>query len=624
MKIAGHYAGWVTLTVWRKKTSLLVLVLAVILVVACFQYNSAKEVPEKEDEVAKVGSMQDKRSLLGGSSVQFVFNVPSQTVPSPAKSFISYNDESMLRDDIKKNEVSDMALNEMSSFSKTPYVPAKRLLHLDLKGAPPKVSYLKKVIQLAKDSGATGILLEWEDMFPWTGPLANIAAGNAYSKNDIKEILTFSMESDLEVIPLIQTFGHVEFALKHEEFAHLREVPESAQALCPSLNASLDFVQLLIDQVMELHPHSKYLHIGCDEVFQMGECSRCRNQQRENLFLNHVARVAGIVRSKYRNVTPIIWDDMLRHLTPNSLEQYRIGELVEPMVWVYAEDVYRFVSYSVWDKYAAIFPRVWAASAFKGAFGETLYIPNVKRHLENNLRWLDVMSNEGPKFKHGFQGIAITGWQRYDHFSVLCELLPAAIPSLTVTLVATTYGYMNSSLRAKLNSFLNCGILGPSSYFNLNTDPFLWDSYSRCAFPGNAFFKLTYRLNNAEKEADELISMIRKQKGWMTDYNVRHNFSTSLRIDELMQDHPRIQHSMISLAKSAKDALVDVFDIHTIAEWIEQKIYPYVSELDQIEKDANALRARKVWPRRPFPLLNDLYNRLGIQGDEENEVIPPG
>lgn len=81
-------------------------------------------------------------------------------------------------------------------------------------------------------------------------------------------------------------------------------------------------------------------------------------------------------------------------------------------VWVYAEDVYRFVPAMVWDKYAAIFPRIWSASAFKGAFGETMYVPNVKRHLENNLRWLEVMTSEAPKFKGGFRGIAITGWQR--------------------------------------------------------------------------------------------------------------------------------------------------------------------------------------------------------------------
>lgn len=86
---------------------------------------------------------------------------------------------------------------------------------------------------------------------------------------------------------------------------------------------------------MEVHNNSKYLHIGCDEVFQMGECSRCRIQSRENLFLGHVAKVATFVKSQYKHVIPIIWDDMLRHLALSNLEQFRIGELVEPMVCPY-------------------------------------------------------------------------------------------------------------------------------------------------------------------------------------------------------------------------------------------------------------------------------------------------
>lgn len=90
----------------------------------------------------------------------------------------------------------------------------------------------------------------------------------------------------------------------------------------------------------------------------------------------------------------------------------RILQFSFVQVWVYAEDIYRFVPSLVWDKYAEIFPRIWAASAFKGAFGETMYVPNAKRHLENNLRWLEVMTAENSKFKNGFAGIVLTGWQR--------------------------------------------------------------------------------------------------------------------------------------------------------------------------------------------------------------------
>lgn len=46
---------------------------------------------------------------------------------------------------------------------------ANRIFHIDLKGAAPKLDYLLKLIPFIKKIGATGILIEYEDMFPFTG-----------------------------------------------------------------------------------------------------------------------------------------------------------------------------------------------------------------------------------------------------------------------------------------------------------------------------------------------------------------------------------------------------------------------------------------------------------------------
>ncbi len=88
-----------------------------------------------------------------------------------------------------------------------PYVPERRLIHFDLKGAPPKPAYLVKVLQLAKSLGATGVLMEYEDMFPFEGPLEDVAASNHYTIQEIKTVLAACEELELEVIPLVQTFG---------------------------------------------------------------------------------------------------------------------------------------------------------------------------------------------------------------------------------------------------------------------------------------------------------------------------------------------------------------------------------------------------------------------------------
>ena len=96
---------------------------------------------------------------------------------------------------------------------------------------------------------------------------------------------------------------------------------------------------------------------------------------------------------------PIIWDDMLRKIQSEKLIESGIGRLVEPMVWVYVEDIDRFIYSFTWSTYAEVFPHIWTASAYKGAFGEQLYIVNVARHVYNNLAWLDVMKREtlGPE-----------------------------------------------------------------------------------------------------------------------------------------------------------------------------------------------------------------------------------
>lgn len=72
-----------------------------------------------------------------------------------------------------------------------PRAPAERLVHLDLKGAPPKLSFLKQLLPVLRALGATGLLIEYEDMFPYSGNLQPLAARNAYKEAELKVGLIF-------------------------------------------------------------------------------------------------------------------------------------------------------------------------------------------------------------------------------------------------------------------------------------------------------------------------------------------------------------------------------------------------------------------------------------------------
>jgi hexosaminidase len=82
---------------------------------------------------------------------------------------------------------------------------------------------------------------------------------------------------------------------------------------------------------------------------------------------------------------------------------------------------------------------------------------------------------------------------RYDHFGVLAELLPSALPSLAIDLVTARDGYFNSSNQPDVYKALECvGNVGggASEPFDLESDPYLFDRMSWCYFPGAAVYKM--------------------------------------------------------------------------------------------------------------------------------------
>jgi hexosaminidase len=94
-------------------------------------------------------------------------------------------------------------------------------------------------------------------------------------------MLDYAQECGLEVIPLVQTFGHLEFVLKLPEFRHFREVSAFPQEVCPSNPDTFSvLIKELIRQVMSLHPTARWLHIGCDEVFHLAVCQRCTDRHK--------------------------------------------------------------------------------------------------------------------------------------------------------------------------------------------------------------------------------------------------------------------------------------------------------------------------------------------------------
>lgn len=262
-----------------------------------------------------------------------------------------------------------------SSYQRNVPFEGEKIVHIDLKGAPPKISYYGKLFPLLSKLGSTGILMEYEDMFPYSGMLNNISALNAYSLEDIKIINKMAKENNLKVIPLIQTFGHMEFILKLLDYKEFREVSTYPQVICPTHENTLKLITIMIEQIVAAHPSAEMIHIGADEVYYLGICGRCTdtmlkyNLSKNLLFLEHVNNVVDIINRKYPHIRVLMWDDQLRSITLKDLKKGHFNNNVEPVVWKYTKDVYEELGPSLWNSYNQVFSKVWVASAFKGATG---------------------------------------------------------------------------------------------------------------------------------------------------------------------------------------------------------------------------------------------------------------
>ena len=489
------------------------------------------------------------------------------------------------------------------------YVPvfANRIVHLDLKGAPPKVRYLKELFLLLKQLGATGILLEYEDVFPYRGSLGNISAANAWSPADVQGVNLLAEENRLEIIPLVQTFGHLEFVLKLDVFQHLREVKDMPPVICPSEDQSLDLLFAMLRQVAEAHPKATKIHIGADEVYSelMGKCDECRqrmalnNWMQSDLFLSHVARIASFVREELK-LQPLMWDDEFRSIGETELHQWKLGQLVGIVVWNYQPTLQ--ISADIWSKYVNVFDCIWVASAFKGATGSDQVVTNIRHHMQNHQSWMDFVSQyrqRGAAASSKFQGIMMTGWQRFDHFSVLCELLPVSLPSLAYNLLLMQHANNMGRIDALATRLLRCQASPLQS--TAASEPEAAGSYTViCQFPGAPVWTAVQNFVQARQQYWQLManSVVR---GWMTDYQRDHQFSNPIHMKSIANELTLLKYALQTVVDECRSSFQSVYVDHfTADEWLATHVQPIQSQVDKLIQTAELLSSKHVWPRRPL------------------------
>ncbi|MCF6224635.1 MAG: beta-N-acetylhexosaminidase [Flavobacteriaceae bacterium] len=183
-----------------------------------------------------------------------------------------------------------------------------RAVHYDTKHHQDKGSYVKSFIRDLAKYKINMLVWEWEDKLAYKSH-PKIGAPGAFTIEEMKEFTLYAREHHIELVPLVQGLGHVSFILKWNKFKHLREVADSDWEFCPLKEGTYDLLFDLWDEAIEATPGSKYIHIGSDETFELGECKECRAKAKEigNSGLYHLfANKASKHLKKSRKV--MLWE----------------------------------------------------------------------------------------------------------------------------------------------------------------------------------------------------------------------------------------------------------------------------------------------------------------------------
>lgn len=278
---------------------------------------------------------------------------------------------------------------------------ALRSDYLDMRGIYPKFENLLRYIEEMAAYKLNTLVIEYEDKLP-RARKDLCHPTDALTPEQHRRLLEVARENFIDIIPLQQSFGHLEYVLKLPEYQHLREIPEAPGEMCPLREGAYELAASLLEETARLHPDSRYLHLGCDEVWSLGQSDECKasGKTRGRIAIEYINRLAEKVVSLGK--IPIVWHDMMADV-------WRGGEMGEAgnyddlallnknlvvAIWLYSPDRVNLVAPKLMEALHAHGIRTIPCSAVRASdrCGMQNY-PCIEQRLRNIDTWCKLIAN---------------------------------------------------------------------------------------------------------------------------------------------------------------------------------------------------------------------------------------
>lgn len=179
---------------------------------------------------------------------------------------------------------------------------------INLSSAVMKVEELKKFAFLIKKLGYNMIQLYTEDTYEVDGEDYFGYLRGAYTKNELKDIVSYCNSIGIEVIPCVELLAHLSTIFKWNDYAQINDTDD---ILLIDEQRTYTLIENIFKTLRECFTSDR-VNIGVDEAHNLGRgkyLSKHGYADKSKLFFKHVNAVTKIAEEY--GFRPMIWSDML-------------------------------------------------------------------------------------------------------------------------------------------------------------------------------------------------------------------------------------------------------------------------------------------------------------------------
>jgi len=238
--------------------------------------------------------------------------ISGESIPAIARGY-------MLLAQAVANGKKDLSISQEASFSLCGVM-------LDMSfGSVTKPEAVKRYLEYMALFGMNMLMLYTEDTYELEGyPLFGYQRGR-YTLDELRDIDDYANALGIEVIPCIQTFGHLGKFLRHKKH---KNIAENDRVLLPGEPKTYEFIEACIKTCRAAF-RSDRIHIGCDETGGLGfgkSFQRDGLRDRFEIYNEHLQKVVKICEAyQYR---PMMWSDMYFTLAAAGSGGYNVNTKV--------------------------------------------------------------------------------------------------------------------------------------------------------------------------------------------------------------------------------------------------------------------------------------------------------